>query len=88
METIQVRKRGTITLPASLRHKYNIEPGDTFQVLDLDGILILSPMVTMVPELAREIEKLRQAAGYSTEELLASLREERERYNDDTYGDD
>ncbi len=87
METIQVRNRGTLTLPANLRQKYSIEPGDTFQVLDLDGIIVLSPLATMVPELAKEIEKLREAAGYTTEELLVSLREEREKYYKEIYGD-
>jgi ribosome-binding protein aMBF1 (putative translation factor) len=37
-------------------------------------------MVTMVPELAREIERARVEAGLSIEELLANLREQRERY--------
>jgi len=36
--TIQVRKRGTLTLPAEVRERYNIKPGDTFRLLDLDGI--------------------------------------------------
>ena len=58
-ETLQVRKRGVVTLPAELRQKYNIQEGDSYRVLDLDGIFVLTPMVPMVPELAREIEKLR-----------------------------
>jgi AbrB family looped-hinge helix DNA binding protein len=78
--TVQVRQRGTLTLPAELREKYGIEPGDTFRLVDLDGIFVLTPMVTMVPELAREIERARVEAGLSIEELLANLREQRERY--------
>ena len=58
--TIQVRQRGTLTLPAELRDRYNIEPGDTYRVLDLDGIFVLTPMVPMVPELARQIEATRR----------------------------
>lgn len=77
--TVQVRQRGTLTLPADLRAKYGIEPGDTFRLVDLDGIFVLTPMVTMVPELAREIERARVEAGLSIEELLANLREQRER---------
>ena len=76
--TIQVRQRGTVTLPAELRDKYGIQPGDTFRLVDLDGILILTPMVPMIPELAREIERLCQHAGLSVEELLGALREQRE----------
>jgi AbrB family looped-hinge helix DNA binding protein len=89
METaIQVRKRGTITLPAELRAQYDISPGDTFRLLDLDGIFILTPMVPMVPELAREIERARIEAGLSTEEMLQGLREQRERYYAEKYASD
>ncbi len=84
--TVQVRQRGTLTLPAELRAKYGIEPGDTFRLVDLDGIFVLTPMVTMVPELAREIERARVEAGWSIEELLANLREQRERYYRENYG--
>lgn len=83
--TIQVRNRGVLTLPASLRDKYNIQAGDTFQLLDLDGLFVLTPMVPMVPELAREIERARLEAGLGMEELLSALREQRERYYQETY---
>lgn len=80
VETIQIRQRGSLTLPASLRKRYNIKLGDTFRILDLEGILVFTPMVPMVPELAREIERARIEAGLSTEEMLSALREQRERY--------
>ena len=83
VETIQIRQRGSLTLPASLRKRYNIKPGDTFRILDLEGILVFTPMVPMVPELAREIERARIEAGLSTEEMLSALREQRERYTPD-----
>jgi len=79
--TIQVRQRGTLTLPSNLREKYGIREGDTFRLIDLDGIFVLTPMLPMVPELAREIEKVRLEAGLSIEELLRSLREQRENYH-------
>ncbi len=84
--TVQVRQRGTLTLPANLRNRYNIQPGDTYQLLDLDGIFVLTRMVTMVPELAREIERARIEAGLSVEEMLQGLREQRERYVAEKYG--
>ncbi|GAB4579763.1 MAG: hypothetical protein Fur0022_25020 [Anaerolineales bacterium] len=76
--TIQVRQRGVFTFPSSLRAKYNIKDGDTYRVIDLDGIFVLTPMMPMIPELAREIEQARLEAGLSTEELLQGLREQRE----------
>ena len=78
--TIQMRQRGGLTLPADLREKYGIEPGDTFRIIDLDGVFVLTPMVPMVPELAREIERLRIEAGLDMAELLQALREERIKY--------
>ena len=84
--TIQVRNRGVITLPADLREKYGIENGDIFRLVDLDGVFVLTPMVPMVPELAREIEQIRLEAGLSMEELLQGLREQRERYFQEKYG--
>jgi AbrB family looped-hinge helix DNA binding protein len=85
--TVQVRDRGVLTLPAEIREKYGIQPGDTFRLVDLDGIFVLTPMVPMVPELAREIERARVEAGLSTEDLLRGLREQRERYHREQYDD-
>jgi bifunctional DNA-binding transcriptional regulator/antitoxin component of YhaV-PrlF toxin-antitoxin module len=78
--TIQVRQRGILTLPAELRDRYNIEPGDTYRVLDLDGIFVLTPMIPMVPELAQQIEQARCDAGLSIDDLMTALREQRMRY--------
>ena len=78
--TVQVRQRGSLTLPASLRERYQIKPGDTFNMLDLDEIFVLTPMTPMVPGLAHGIERARVEAGLSVEEMLTSLRERRDRY--------
>mgnify|MGYP001590359331 CR=1 FL=1 len=84
--TIQVRERGVVTLPSELRQKYNIENGNIFRLVDLDGIFVFVPMTPMVPELAREIERYRLEAGLSMEELLQDLRAQREKYNQEKYG--
>ncbi len=80
---LQVRERGVLTLPAELRNKYGIEVGDTFRLVDLDGIFVLTPMVLMVPELAPEVERLRVEVGVSLDEVLEGLREQRERHYDE-----
>ena len=87
MDTIvQVRNRGVITLPADLREKYGIENGDIFRLVDLNGVFVLTPMVPMVPELAREIEQARVEAGLEIEDLIQGLREQRQRYFIEKYG--
>jgi bifunctional DNA-binding transcriptional regulator/antitoxin component of YhaV-PrlF toxin-antitoxin module len=87
-ETIQVRERGVLTLPSGLRKRRGIKVGDTYQVIDFEGILVLTPLRPMVPELADEIERLRLEAGVSTETLLQGLREQRARYVAEHYGDE
>ncbi len=84
--TVQIRQRGTLTLPSDLRERYQIQSGDTFRLIDIDGIFVLVPMSPLVPELAREIERARIEAGLSTEEMLNALREQRERYVAEKYG--
>ncbi|MDP2977023.1 MAG: hypothetical protein Q8N45_12535, partial [Anaerolineales bacterium] len=68
------------------RDKYNIEKGNIFRLVDLDGIFVFVPLVPMVPELAREIERVRLESGLSIEDLLQDLRKQRERYNQEKYG--
>jgi bifunctional DNA-binding transcriptional regulator/antitoxin component of YhaV-PrlF toxin-antitoxin module len=72
-ETVQLRQRGVVTLPAKLRDKYRLEEGDVLTVVDLGGAFVLSPRVSVVPKLAAEIERLRESAGLDVEDLLAGL---------------
>ena len=83
--TVQVRREGTVILPEEMRTKYGIKEGDTFRLVDLDGIFVLTPLVPMVPELAREIARARIEAGLTVEEMLKGLREQRERYAKDKF---
>lgn len=72
-------QRGTVTLPAELRERYRLEPGEVLTLLDLGGVFVLAPKVSVVAKLAREIETMSQEAGLSLEDLLEGLSEERRR---------
>ena len=74
--TIQVRGRGTLTLPASLREQYRLGEGDPLIVVDLDGAVLLSPRVLVVPRLAAEMERLRRARKLSLKDLGGPARED------------
>jgi bifunctional DNA-binding transcriptional regulator/antitoxin component of YhaV-PrlF toxin-antitoxin module len=58
--TVQVQRQGTFTIPRELQKKYGIRQGDAFQLVDFDGVFVLTPIVPLVPELAREIERARE----------------------------
>lgn len=74
---VQLRERGTLTLPSALRERYRYAPGDVFTLIDLDGMIVLAPKAPLVPKLAAEIERAREAAGLSVEDLVREAREER-----------
>ena len=79
--TIQIRGRGTVTLPARIRERYDLADGDPLTLVDLDGAILLSPRTSVVDKLSAEIEYLMTGSGLSLDELLGGLREERARYH-------
>jgi bifunctional DNA-binding transcriptional regulator/antitoxin component of YhaV-PrlF toxin-antitoxin module len=79
-KTIQVRKRGSITLPVIIREKYRLEEGDPITLIDLGEGVFLSPKRSLLPKLAEEIEHLREKHGVSIEELVAGIAEQRVKY--------
>jgi len=79
-KTIQVRKRGNITLPVIIRKKYRLEEGDPISLIDLGEDVFLSPKRSLLPKLAEEIEHLREKYGVSIEELVAGVAEQRAKY--------
>jgi bifunctional DNA-binding transcriptional regulator/antitoxin component of YhaV-PrlF toxin-antitoxin module len=87
-DVIQLRKRGVFTLPKALRDKYDLEEGDALQLVDVDGVFVLTPMAPVVPKLAREIQQLREQEGISTDELLQHLQATRLRLTQKRYGEE
>ena len=83
---IQIRSKGTVTLPIELRRKYSIDEGDVITLIDLgDGSFLLTPIFTQVDRLGDRVAKAMAKAGVSEDELLAALDEERERYYQERY---
>jgi len=78
--TIRMAQRGVLTLPKFLRESYNLRPGDSFTLLDLGGVFVLSPRRSEVDSLAERITHTLIEQGETLETMLQALREERERY--------
>lgn len=74
--TIQIRQRGTLTLPAALREKYGLADGDPLTLVDLDGAILLTPRVLTVPRLAEQLERLRRKKGLELKDLGGPRRED------------
>src|SRR3990170_4773409 len=56
--TLQIRSKGTVTLPIEIRRKYGLGEGDIITLIGLgDGSLLLTPIVTQVDRLGDRITK-------------------------------
>ncbi len=77
--TLQMAQRGVITIPQSLRESYGLRPGDTFTLLDLGGVFVLSPRRSEIDALAERMAAQWTADGKTLETMLQALREERDR---------
>ena len=87
--TIQIRGKGTVTLPIELRRKYGLDEGDIITLIDLgDGSFVLTPIVTKVDRLGDRVAQAMAEEGISLDEILSTLDEERERYYQERYAGD
>jgi bifunctional DNA-binding transcriptional regulator/antitoxin component of YhaV-PrlF toxin-antitoxin module len=86
---IQIRGKGTVTIPVELRRKYGLVDGDVIILIDLgDGSFLLTPKVTKVDRLGDRVEQAMAKEGVSLDEILTALDEERERYYQERYARD
>lgn len=86
MTNIQIRSKGSITLPVNLRNKYDLNEGDVFSLIDMgEGSFLLTPKRSEITRLGEKVTKVLDAENTSLDELLNGLDEERERYYQDHY---
>jgi len=78
--TIQVARRGLVTLPKALRQAYSIQEGDQLTLLDLGGVFVLSPRRSEIDRIADQLRTTLVEKGESLESMLQALREARQRY--------
>lgn len=87
--TVQIRRKGVITLPVELRNRYGLREGDVFTLEDLgDGSFLLIPRISQVAHLGDRVAEIMQEEGVSSEDVLQVLAEEREDYYREHYEHD
>jgi bifunctional DNA-binding transcriptional regulator/antitoxin component of YhaV-PrlF toxin-antitoxin module len=86
---IQMRKKGSLTLPIELRNKYDLDEDDVFTLIDFgDGSFLITPRVSQVNRLGDRVSEILNEEGISVDDLLNTLDQEREAYYLDHYAND
>ncbi len=82
---VQMRAKGSLTIPSNLRQKYGLGEGDVFTLVDLgEGSFLLTPRVSIVPKLVAEMEAIRAETGLTVDDLLDGLPEVRRQLYDES----
>ncbi len=80
--TVQLRDKGVLTLPISLRRKYNLRPGDVFTLIELgDSGFMLSLKASRLAGLGDKVAEMLDQADVNVDDVLQTLDEEREKYH-------
>ena len=83
---IQLRRKGILTLPVSLRRKYGLAENDVFTLEDLgNGSFLLIPRVSNVARLGDRVAEVMAEEEVSLKEMLEALDDERENYYREHY---
>jgi len=87
--TIQIRGKGTLTLPIEMRRKYGLDEGEIITLIELgDGSFLLTPQITKVDRLGDRVARVLAEEEISLKEIMETLDEERERYYQERYAAD
>ena len=84
--TVQIRRKGVITIPVELRRRYKMDEGDIYTLVELgDGSLLLAPQVSKVAHHGDRVAEILEEENVTLDEMLQALDEERERYYQEQY---
>lgn len=78
--------RGQLTIPKEMRQALKLDQEDHLSVFVVGRCLILTPKRLLRASLAKDVEKSMKKSGITLEDVLATLKTERKRYNREVYG--
>jgi len=84
--TTEIKSRGQLTIPKRIRVMGHLEEGQVVSIIPVGDSVIITPKRLELDDARREIKRILKATGISPEDLLAGLKEEREKLYQETYG--
>ena len=76
---IRLEKNGIINVPQTIQDKLNICEGDLLNLIEIEGIILLTLQQPKVPQLSDQITTIREEANVTLNDLLQGLDEERQK---------
>jgi len=76
--TVEMAQRGRVTIPKSLRQQHKWETGQQFSVMDLGGVVVMSPRESSIDALTNRLRDDLLSGGATLEDMLVELRRLRE----------
>jgi AbrB family looped-hinge helix DNA binding protein len=84
--TAEIKSRGQLTIPKKIRVMSHLEEGQIVSIIPVGDSVIIVPKRLELDDARREIKRMLKETGVSLDDLLADLKEEREKLYHDTYG--
>ncbi len=84
--TAEIKSRGQLTIPKKIRVMSRLEEGQVVSIIPVGDSVIITPRRLELDDARREIKRILKEAGMTPEDLLAGLKEEREKLYQRTYG--
>jgi AbrB family looped-hinge helix DNA binding protein len=81
--SVKMAPKGQVTIPKPIRDKYGLDGDSHLNIVDIDGMLLLSPVDASdaIRRIDKNLDEMREeliASGATLESMLARLRQIRE----------
>ena len=84
--TAEIKSRGQLTIPKKIRVMSHLEEGQIVSIIPVGDSVIIVPKRLELDDARREIKRILKETGASLDDLVAGLKEEREKLYQNTYG--
>lgn len=85
-KAVKLWGRGQLTIPKDVREALKLDEENQLSVFVVGRCLVLTPKRLLRASLAKDVEKAMKAKGLSLDDVLATLKDKRKRYNQEMYG--